>query len=105
VGSTFVFIKFKQFHKSCPFIFLKEMLNTLQMFLIFRNKIRPVLNNKPQITLSLLIRQPKNCIDLKYLKFWNGYAGAELKEISTHFLRSCINKFNNPVDDINPDDT
>jgi hypothetical protein len=32
--------------------FLKEMINTSQMFLTFISEIKPVLNNKPQITLS-----------------------------------------------------
>jgi hypothetical protein len=82
-----------------------EMLNIPQMFLIFRSKIEPVLNNKPQITLSLTTRQPEHGADLEYKQYWIGYASAGMKEICTYILQSGGCKFKNTVEVIDPDDS
>jgi hypothetical protein len=82
-----------------------EMLSTHQMFLNFRSKIEPTLDNRPQITLSLTTRQPKYGADLECTQYWKGYASARKREICTCILQSGCNKFKNPVDDIDPDDS
>jgi hypothetical protein len=85
--------------------FITGILNYLRMFLIFRNKIRSILNNKPQITFPLSNCQPEQGAVPEYIQYWMGYASAGMREICTCILQSGHNKSKNQADDINLDDS
>jgi hypothetical protein len=65
------------------------------MFLTFISEIKPVLKNKPQITLSNAIRQPKHDADPEYIQYRKGYAIAGKMETCTYMnIKISLNQFN-----------